>query len=99
MYNVRIEGTKYQSVTYPSWGAFSRNVHVRSSKHIIKSPKQYNPGFGAKIEWTSDTVTSLVYMIQYGYYDKNLDMDDILTFLVNCCAEYCMYVPFTFHMR
>ena len=51
MESVRPEDTEHQSVTYPSGEALGRNVHVRRSERIRKSPQQYDPGFGDNKEW------------------------------------------------
>ena len=50
MDNVRPEGTEDQSIASPSGENLGRNVHVRRSKRIRKSPYQYDPGFGAAKE-------------------------------------------------
>ena len=73
--NVRPEGTEYKSVTSPSGEALGSNVLVRRSKLIRKYPQRYDPWFGANIECNSDTVASIVYMIQYGYININVDME------------------------
>ena len=75
------EGTKDQSVTSPSGESLGRNIHVRRSKHIRNSPQRYNTGFGAAREWKNDNVASIVYIIQYGYFNRNVDTDDILSLL------------------
>ena len=66
MDNVRPEGTENQSITSPSVEDLGRNLHLRRSERIIKSPQRYDPIFGAAREWKSDAVTRIVYMIQYG---------------------------------
>ena len=63
MDNIRPEGTEYQSVTYLSGEALRRNVHVRRSKSIRKSPQQYDPVFGSVIECNNDDVEN------YSLYD------------------------------
>ena len=78
MENVRPEVTEDQYVTSPSEESLGRNVHVRRSKRIRKHPQRHDPGFGDVREWKNDNVSSIVYMIQYGDLDKNVDMDDIL---------------------
>ena len=78
MDNVSPEGTEDQSVTSPSGETLGRNVHVRHSKRIRKSTQQYNPVFGAAREWNNDCVASIVYIIQYGDLNSNVDTDDIL---------------------
>ena len=72
---------------------------MRRSKRIRKSPQRYNPGFRAAREWKNDDVESIVYMIQDGYLNGNVDTDDILSLLAELDAEYCMDKPSTFHMR
>ena len=73
MDNVRPDGTEDQYVTYTNGEALGRNAHVRCSKLIRKSPQRYDPGFGATREWKYKDVTSIVYVIQYGYIDRNVD--------------------------
>ena len=99
MYNVRPEGTEDQFVTSPSGEALGRNVHVRRSKRIRKSPQQYDLGFGSSGEWKNDDVASIVYMIQYGDLNSNADTNDILLLLSEWDAVYFMDAPSTFHMR
>ena len=60
MENLRPGGTEDQSVTSPRGEALGRNVHVRRSKRIRNSPKQYNPGFGAARDLMNDAVASIV---------------------------------------
>ena len=96
---MRPEGTKDQSVTYPSGEALGINVHVRCSKRNRQSPQRYNPGFGADREWNNDAVSSIVYIIQDGYLNSNVDTNDILPLLPEWYAEYCMDTPSMFHMR
>ena len=78
MYNVCPEGTEYQHVTSPSGESLGRNVRVRRSGRIRKSPHRYNPGFGDSREWKNESVASIVYMIQYRDLDRNVDTDDSL---------------------
>ena len=99
MDNVCPEGTEYQYVTSPSVEALVRNVDVRHSELIRKSPQRDNPGFGAAREWKNDDVASIVYMIQDKYFDINVDIDDILSLLAEWDAEDFMDTPSTFHMR
>ena len=88
-----------QYVTSSSGEALGRNDHVRRSERIRNSPQRYNPGFGAAREWKNDAVASIVYMTKNGYFDSNVDTDDILSLLVEWDAEDCMDMPSTFHMR
>ena len=99
MDNVCPEGTGDQYVTSPSGEALRRNFHVRRSKRIRKYPQPYNPIFGAAREWKNYNVASIVYMIQDGYRNRNVDTDDILSLLAECDAENCMDTPSTFLMR
>ena len=99
MENVRPEGTEGQPVTSPSGEALGRNVYVRRSKCIRKSPQWYGTGFGSTRECKSDTVASIVYMIQYGNLNRNVDMDDILFLLAEWDSEDCMDASSTFHTR
>ena len=96
---MRPEGTEDQSVTYPSVENFIINVHVKISKCMRKFPQRYNPVFGAAGEWNNDSVASIVYMIQYGYFNINVDTDDILSLLDEWYAEDFMDTSPTFHMR
>ena len=77
MKNMRPDKTKNQSVTSPSGEALGRNVHVRRSKRIRKSPQWYNP-VGAAREWVNDDVASIVYLIKYEYLNGNVDINHIL---------------------
>ena len=97
--NVCPEGTEYQYVTSPSVEALVRNVDVRHSELIRKSPQRYNPGFGAAREWKNDSVASIVYMIQDRDLNRNVDTDDILSLLDEWESEYYMDTPPMFHMR
>ena len=81
MENVRPEGTEGQSFTSPSGEALEINVHVRRYKCIGNSPQRYNLEFGAAREWRNDDVASIVYMIQDGGFNINVDTDDILSLL------------------
>ena len=69
------------------------NVHVRRSKRIRNPPQRYNPGFGAARELKNDDVASIVYMIQDGYLNRNVDTDNILSLLADWDAEDCMDTP------
>ena len=99
MYNVRPDGTEDQYITYPRGESLGRNVHVRRSERMIKSSQQYEPGFGAAREWKNDDVSSIVYMIQGGDLNGNVDTDEILLLLAEWDVEDCMDAPSTFHMR
>ena len=90
MDNVRPEETEYQYVKSTSGEALGRNVHVRLSECIIKSPHQYYPGYGAAREWKNDAVSGIVYMIQDGDINRNIDTNDILLLLAEWDVEYCM---------
>ena len=93
MDNLRPEETADQSVTYPSGETLGGNVNLRNSECTGKSPQRYDPGFGSDIEWKSDTVASIVYMIQSGYLNRNVDTDYILLLMVDLDADYCMNAP------
>ena len=54
---------------------------MRCSKRIRNSPQRYDPGVGDAREWNNENVSSIVYMIQYGDLNSNVDMDDILSLL------------------
>ena len=81
MDNVCPDGNENQYVTSPSGEALVRNIHVRRSNCIGNSPQQFNPGFGAAIEWENDAVSSIDYMIQDRNFDDNVDTDDIILLL------------------
>ena len=50
-------------------------------------PQRFNPKFGAATEWKNNAVASIVNMIQYGYFDSNVDTDYILSLLAEWDAE------------
>ena len=54
---------------------------MRRSERIRKYPQRYDSVFGAAIEWKSNDVASIVYMVQYGYFFSNVDTDMILLLL------------------
>ena len=81
MDNVCPEGTKYQYVTSPRGEYLWRNVQVRRSERIRNSPQRYNLWFGAAKDWNNDSISSIVYMIQYRDLNINVDTDDILSLL------------------
>ena len=99
MDNLFPDGNENQYVTSPSGESLGRNVNVRCSERIRNSPHRYKPGFGAAREWKNDVVESIVYTIQDGDFDINVDTDDILSLLAEWDAEDCMDTPSTFHMR
>ena len=72
---------------------------MRRSEKNGKSPQRYDPGFGADRKWNSDAVTSIIFMIQDGYLNSNIDTYDILSILAEWNAEDCMDAPSPFHMR
>ena len=93
MDNMCPKGTEDQSVTSPSGESLVRNVHVRRSERIRKSPQRYNPGLGAARECKNDIVASIVYMIQDRDLNSNVDTYDILSLLSEWDSEDCMYTP------
>ena len=93
MDNVFPEGTEDQSVTSPSREALGRNVHMRRLKHIINYPQRYNAVFGAAREWKTDATASIVYMIQDGDLNRNVDTYDIILLLSECDAQDFMDTP------
>ena len=99
MDNIRPEGTEDQSVTSTSREALGRNIHARRSKRIKKYPQRYETGFGDFRVRKSEDVTSIVYIVQYGYLNRNVNMDDILLLMAEWYAKECMDAPSTFHMR
>ena len=60
-----------------------KDFHVGHSKCIRKSPQQYDPVFGDVRKFKSETVGSLVYMIQYENYDRSVDIVEIIYLLVD----------------
>ena len=58
---------------------------VSNASEIL--PQRLNPEFGAGREWKNNAVASIVYMIQYRDYDRNVDTDDILSLLAEWDAE------------
>ena len=54
---------------------------MRRSERIRKYPQQYNPGFGSARNWNNDAVASIVYMIQDGGFNRDLDTYDILSLM------------------
>ena len=76
-----------------------RDIHVSRSEHIIKYPQRFDPDFVSKIQWNSDNVVILVYILQDGYCDINLYMDEIPYLLDYWVAEDCMDAPSIFNIR
>ena len=76
-----------------------RNVHIRHSKRIRKSPQWCDPGFGSDRDWKSDAVASIVYMIQDGDFNRTLDMDKILSLMDEWYKKHCMDAPSIIHMK
>ena len=72
---------------------------MRRFERIKKSPQRYIQVFGDDREWNNDAVENIVYLIQDGNLNKNVDLDDILSSLVEWDSEYCMDTPSTFQMR
>ena len=99
MDNMCPEGTEDQYFTSPSGDALGRNFHVRRSECIRNSPQRFNPVLGATREWNNDNVSSIVYMIQYGDININVDTDDIILLLAEWDAEDCTDTPSMIHMR
>ena len=99
MNNVLPEENEYQYVTYTIGESLVRNVHVRSSERIRKSPHWYYPGFGASRERDNDAVTSIVYMTQDGDLNSSIYKNDTMLLMAEWYEEDCMDTPSTFHMR
>ena len=72
---------------------------MRRSECTRKYPQWYNPGFEADREWNNDAVATIVYMIQDGDLNRNVDMNDIIQLLDDWYVEYFMSTPSTLHMR
>ena len=87
MDNVRPEGTEDQSVTSPSGEALGSNFHVRRFERTRNSPHQFNPGFVDARERKNDAVASIVYMIQDGDFNINVDTDDLLSLMAEWDTE------------
>ena len=70
---------------------FGMSITLRYSNCVIEAhtARQQN----------SDDVESLVYMIQDGYYNSNIDTENIIYLLADQDAEDFMGTPSTFHMR
>ena len=90
MENERSEGTEEQHFKYPSEESLVRDFHVRHYNCIRKYPQNFDPGYGVTRYCNIDYVASLVYMIHYGHYGRNVDMDKILYLLAEWDVEYCM---------
>ena len=69
------------------------------SKRIRTLSQRYDLGCGVVREWGNDDVSSIVYMIQYGDHNTNIDINYILLLLSELDEEDCMYTPSTFHMK
>ena len=51
---------------------------MRRSDRIIKSPHRYDPVCGSSREWNSGYAASIVYIIQDGSFNSNVDTNEIL---------------------
>ena len=78
MYNVCPGGTEDQSVTSPSGDDLRHNVYVRHYNRIRKSLQWYDLGFGVAREWKNDYVASVLYMIQDGDLNGNVNEQGII---------------------
>ena len=96
--NLSPEGTKDQSARSPI-AIFKRDVHVSHSECNSKTTQRFDPLFGSEIEWKSDTVASLKYIIHYGDYDGNVDTYKIRSLISDWDSEDCMDTPSTLHTR
>ena len=54
---------------------------MKRSGRMRKYPHRYDPLFGSARVCNSDDVTSIVYMIQYGYFNSNVDTYEIRSLL------------------
>ena len=86
-----LRGLKTPSVTSPSGESLGSDFRLRRSGRIRKSPQRYDPGFVDARDWNNDTVVSILYIIQDGDLNINVDTDDILSLLTEWDAEDCMY--------
>ena len=50
-------------------------------KCSIKYPQRFDPVLGSAREWNSDNVAISVYIIQSGYCDINININQILSLL------------------
>ena len=83
MENNFLEGTKGQSITYPSGEALGRDIHMRHSKCNRKPPQRFDPVFQVIREWKSDDAASLFYILQHGDCGSNIDTYNILSLLAD----------------
>ena len=67
-----------------------RYVHVRHFNHHRKYPQKFDLVYGVTRDFKSDDIPGLVYIIHYGNYDRNTDMDKILYLLAGWDVEDCM---------
>ena len=72
---------------------------MRRYELIRNSPQRYNPVFGAARDWKNDAVSSILYIIQDKYLNRNVYTDYIISLLAEWDAEDCMDMSSTFHMR
>ena len=63
---------------------------MRRNERIKNSPQQYNPGFGAAIDWKNSSIVSIVYMIQDRDINSNVDTDEIISLMDEWDTEDCM---------
>ena len=63
---------------------------MRHYNRIRKYPQKFDPVYGATRSFNSDDIASLLYIIHYGNYDRNTDMDKILYLLAGWDVEDCM---------
>ena len=72
---------------------------MSNSKRNRKFTHRFEPSFADVREWKSDAATSLVYIIQDGYYYRNLNMYEILSLLDYLDVEGFVDTPSTLIMR
>ena len=65
----------------------------------MKYPHQFDPLFGSAIQYNSEGVASLVYMIRNRDYDRNVDTEKVLYLLAGWDAQDCMDYMSKFYIR
>ena len=90
MENERSEGNEEKYFKSPSEKSLVKDFYMRHSNRMRKYPHHFDPGYGATRDCNSDYVASLVCMIHYWHYDRNVDMYKILYLLAKWDVEDCI---------